>query len=245
MYLFSTVEYSISSSDLDRRLAPNKSSKSRFGSKLKPSSYRRPKANNKKEEKTPYAVLYAFPSFDKCDSLIYLPTALTRHMNSGDISAMSKLLRSHLDKNCTVNLSFLNSQVLTVNMLIMTYKLMLDLHPDTLQVAHNIVVDGNKIRATVLVKYTDNVLIHESIRRTNRDPTFTPVLQMDRAEGWEKECLSAGRSKLETQQYLALATTRADLSINLSMQLELTVDDLTKKVAQFSMTGTVTSMQAI
>lgn len=166
-------------------------------------------------------------------------------MNSGDVRAMGKLLRSHLDKNCAVNLSFLNSQMLNVNMLIMTYKLMLDLHPDTLQVAHNITVDGNKIRATLLVKYTDNVLIHESIRRTNKDPTFAPVLQMDRVEGWEKECRAAGRSFQETQQYLALATSRADLCINLSMQLELTVDELTKKVSQFSMTGTVTSMQAM
>ena len=203
------------------------------------------KSNKKNEQIVPFATLYAFPSFDKCDSLIYLPTALTRHMNSGDVSSLSKLLRTHLDKNCAVNLAFLNNQALNVNILIMTYKLMLDLHPDTLQVAHNIKVDGNKISASVLVKYTDNVLIHESLRRTNKNSTFTPVLQMDRVEGWEKECASAGRSEQETQHYLALATSRADLCINLHMQLELIVDDLTKKVSQFSMSGRVTSMQSM
>ncbi len=203
------------------------------------------KSNKKNEQIAPFATLYAFPSFDKCDSLIYLPTALTRHMNSGDVPSLSKLLRTHLDKNCAVHLLFLNSQALSVNMLILTYKLMMDLHPDTLQVAHNIKVDGNKISASVLVKYTDNVLIHESLRRTNKNPTFTPVLQMDRVEGWEKECVAAGRSEQETQHYLALATSRADLSINLHMQLELIVDDLTKKVSQFSMSGRVTSMQSM
>lgn len=47
-------------------------------------------------------VIVAFPSFDKCDSLVYFPTTFTKHLNNGDMSALGKLFVSHLDKNCDI-----------------------------------------------------------------------------------------------------------------------------------------------
>jgi len=129
--------------------------------------------NSKKiKQIAPFATVYAFSSFDKYDSLIYLPTALTRHMKSGAVRSLSKFLCTHLDKKCAVNLLFLS-----VNVLIITCKLVLDLHPDTLQVVQN-EVDG-----ICVDEVHGQRLTHQFLRHTNKKPTFTHVLQMDLVQG--------------------------------------------------------------
>ena len=49
-------------------------------------------------------VLYAFPHYDKCDSLLYFANAVSRHTNSGDFCSLAKLFLTHIDQHCDITL---------------------------------------------------------------------------------------------------------------------------------------------
>jgi len=254
------TELSDTASDLDSVKKPIlvKSSKCRVGAKVKITGSRRSLQENRQLAKSSsgddlnqrlvksaVATLYAFPSFDRSDALIYLPTSLSRHLNSGDLKQVSKLLTSHLDKNCMINMSFLEPGALNVKYLIKAYEILSDMHPDMISCATNIVVAGNKIKATLHAKFTDVKMIHDYIRATVTDPVFAPIFQKDRIEGMREELEKDGRPPEEVDHFLSMASTGEDLLVYVNMSLEMTIDDLTKKVSEFTMSGRMTSMHPV
>lgn len=256
--IFCFIAYEGGEVDQNRKTTLVKAAKSRTGAKCKISGSRRSNQASRnvthndsiddltqRITKTNFATLYVFPSFDKSDSLIYLPTTLSRHLNAGDMKAMGKLLTSHLDKNCTVDMSFFETGQLNVKYLIKAYELLSDLHPDMIACATNITVDGNSIKATMHAKFTDIKLIHESMRASVTDPVFAPILRKDRIEGMREELQRDNRPQEEVEHFLALAAREDNLLVYINMTLEMSIDDLTKKVSQFSMSGRVTSMHPV
>jgi len=188
-------------------------------------------------------MLYAFPSFDRSDSLIFLPTSLCRLLNSGDLPELSKLLRSHFAKACTINMSFWDGPKIDVNILLRLYTMLLEVHPDNIQVAQNIKVDGNKITASIYGKHTDSRALHEAVHRTNRDPFLTKKLIRGRAAEFQRVLKHDPRPPEELQRYHEMAASNDDLILYLHLDLEYTIDDLTKKVSNFSLNGRITSME--
>lgn len=255
------TELSDTASDLDSLKKPvlAKSSKCRVGAKVKISGSRRSlqeskqlarssssdDMNQQRMVKPTVTTLYAFPSFDRSDALIYLPTSLSRHLNCGDMKEVSKLLTSHLDKNCMINMSFMEPGSLNVKYLIRAYEIMSDMHPDMISCATNIVVSDNKIRASIHAKFTDVKTIHDYIRATVKDPFFAPVLKKDRIEGMREELEKDGRPPEEVDHFVSLVSSGEDLLVYINLSLEMTIDDLTKKVSAFTMTGRVTSMHPV
>ncbi len=201
------------------------------------------KLAEKAEKKASVAMLYAFPSFDRSDSLIFLPTSLCRLLNSGDIPELSKLLRSHFAKTCTINMSFWDGPKIDVNILLRLYTMLLEVHPDNIQVAQNIKVDGNKITASIYGKHTDSRALHEAVHRTNRDPFLTKKLKRGRAAEFQRVLKHDPRPPEELQRYHEMAASNDDLVLYLHLDLEYTIDDLTKKVSNFSLNGRITSME--
>jgi len=185
-------------------------------------------------------MLYAFPSFDRSDSLIFLPTTLCRHMNCGDMAATSKLITTYFSKTCEIKLSYWEEPGIDVKFLLKLYQVLLEVHPDSIQVAQNIKVDGNKITASILSKYTDNRIIHDAVRRATVDPVFSNAMKSGRAEEFRQIGISATH---EMKNYEQMVTSQEDLLIYMHLELEYLVDDLTKKVSQFTVNGKITSIE--
>lgn len=187
--------------------------------------------------------LYAFPSFDRSDALIYLPTSLSRHMNAGDTKAVSRLLSSHLDENCTVKLSFFNLGQLNLKELIRAYEILQELHPDTIACSTNISVNENKIKASIYSKFTDCQIIQKSMRSTVTDPKFASVVHVERIDGVKH--VQENRTDEEMEHFMEMAGSEQNLLIYMHLELEMTVDDFTKKVTEYCVSGRVTSIQPV
>ena len=194
----------------------------------------------KAEQKAAVAKLYAFPSFDRSDSIIFMPTSLCRLMNSGDIPAISKLIRSHFSKTCEIKMSYWNGPSIDVNFLLKMYQMLLEVHPDSIQVAQNIKVDGNKITASIFAKHTDNRAIHDAVHRTTDDPVFMETMRKGRIE----ELHQFGNcTEEEMTRYEQIVSSHDDLLMYFHLELEYIIDDLTKKVSQFTVNGKITAIE--
>jgi len=53
-------------------------------------------------KKRKFMALCPFPSFHKCNALLYFPSAMARHLNCGDLPSLSELFATHFHKNCAV-----------------------------------------------------------------------------------------------------------------------------------------------
>lgn len=189
--------------------------------------------------------MYVFPVFDKCDSTLFLPTSLSKHLNSGDMKAVSNLLYTRLDKNCAISfLSFAPGQI-NVRYLIKAFEIISELHPDMIACASNTTVSENVIKASIHTKYTECKAIHDSVRQTITDPMFAKLRTADRVEELQHELERENRSEEEKQQFLAMAASGTDLLVYIHLELEMAIDDLTKKVNRFSMSATLTSMHPV
>lgn len=214
-------------------------------SKGKQTALQRPKGSKwleKAEKKAAVAMLYAFPSFDRSDSLIFLPTSLCRLMNSGDIPAISKLIMSHFSKTCVIKMSYWDGPSIDVKFLLKMYKMLLEVHPDSIQVAQNTKVDGNKITAQIFAKHTDSRVIHNAVRRTTNDPVFTETMRKNRVEELH-QFGSATAAEMERFEQIAASHDEDDLLVYFHLDVEYIIDDLTKKVSQFNVTGKVTGLE--
>ena len=156
-------------------------------------------------------------------------------MNCGDMAATSRLITSHFSKTCEIKLSYLDGPNIDVKFLLKMYNMLMEIHPDGIQVAQNTKVDGNKITASIFSKYTDNRTIHEAVRRTTDDPVFSEAMKKERVE----ELRDFGISKDHEQ----LAASQDDLLMYMHLEVEYLIDDMTKKVSKFTVNGKITAIE--
>lgn len=204
-----------------------------LGKMYKPNMTRRPKAN----------VLYAFPSFDKCDSLLYFPTTMTRHLNSADFPSLSKLFNSHMERNCEINMSHCKSTRVNPRSFIQLFVLMNDIQPDRIMCVHNTKVVENHIHATLYMKFTDSRFIYESVLKTIKDPLIHEMMcGKNRTENLQEKINTAPRSEEERARYAALLQSDVDLLIYVRLEMDITFDDVTKRIIGLDFKGQMTSL---
>lgn len=116
--------------------------------------------------RSPTSTLVAFPHFDKCDSLLYFPNSLTRHLNSSDMNNFSKLLLRHLDKECTIEFNFTNERKVSLPDFLKFWNVANELEPDRIACAHSTKVIDNRIKSTISMKLTDCQPLYKAISRT-------------------------------------------------------------------------------
>lgn len=187
-------------------------------------------------------LLYAFPSFDRCDSLLFFPSSLARHLNSGDIPSVAKLFLAHMDKNCSVDCFKSSPHKMTTQSLVRVYEILNELQPDKITCIHSTRVEGNQIKSVGFMKFTNCRSIYNSVSSMIKDTHFSPIFQ----HTWENHL----RYKIEKEdlpqetkdQYLALVDTGCDLLVYARMEIVLTVDDLTKKISSMHLQMKTTSV---
>ena len=191
-------------------------------------------------KKTP---LYVFPSFDKCDSLVFLPTTLTRHLNTGDIPAVRKLLLKHLDRECNISI-FHCFDNMSLKLLLSMYQLMDEMQPDRIMCVSSTRVVGNQIIAQAHMKFTDSKMIHDAAIQNVSDPVLKPFLNKEcREDGFKLKIINEKRPPEEEAHMIAMVDSKQDLTVYVSMDFVLTFSEQTKKITKFWCEGKVTSLQ--
>ena len=194
----------------------------------------------------PTNVLVAFPTFDKCDSLVYFPTTFVRYLNSADIDAATKLLAKYLDKDCIIRLhgkhisevSFQNyKQMMTVSN---------DLEPDRMMCVHSTKVVENKILSTIYLKVTDVQSLYMNLSRTSKQFNDEEKLKMglypDRVKRFQFYVEETPVNDQVAQDLINYSLREDDVVMYMKIEFTLTVDDATRKVVHFTHAYELTSV---
>lgn len=213
--------------------------------KKKPPPHRRLKgAQINVSRRPPSAVLHAFPNFDKCDSLLYLTSTLTRHLNAGDFPALYKLLTTHLQVDCFISMHGMVDG-LSIRALTKMFRLMDDIQPDRIVCVYDTKVIGNQILSSAHMKFTDSKAIYDAVAKTVKDPMLRDMFTEKREDHLRRKILLDERPEDEKEQLLTLVNSHQDVLVHKRIDFTITFDHVTKKVTNFVLNGNMTSMEAI
>jgi len=188
-------------------------------------------------------VLYAFPMFDRCDSLLYFPNTLTRYLNSSDFASTKKLLNAHLDKNCIIKLNC-HMPVVDQQTLINFYAMMDEVHPDQFMCVRETKVVENEIRTSIYKKFTACRFIRESVARSS--PTFKKLPGIMRMQMNDPSCVSLNNLDEEAKKEVyRLIKSKTDCVVYMKLDFVLTFDDFTKKVVKMTCEPLIQSVHPI
>lgn len=217
----------------------------RKGPAPKSGSLRTPYANAKtpntaKRSRVP--VLVAFPTFDKCDSLVFFPTSLSRCMNAGDFDGLAKLVNAHMDKSCQV---VMKDKTLDLDMYLELSRWANDMHPDTLVCVRQTKVIEDTIQATMYSKFTDCKVIHDAMAKqmSTSKGKLACLVGPRRSDNLKGKMDLDKRDDEERERLCRLAESDLDLTVYTTMHLSLKYSPLTRKIVfmeyRFEMTSVV------
>lgn len=188
-------------------------------------------------------ILYAFPSFDRSDALLFLPSTLLRHLNAADMKQFSKLLLSRLAKNCEIHVPYLSSEPVSPALLVQFHGLLCDIHPDSVACVHSTKVVENTITATIHAKFTAINTIYDSVARESKDPLLRPMFGVHRSASLIRNISMEDRPEEEKSKLISCVnSTQDNLVLYVRFMCSLTVDQITNKVTRYDLTGHVTSI---
>lgn len=189
--------------------------------------------------------LYAFPTFDKCDSLLFIPTSIAALCNCGDMPALSKLLHSRASKDCRIKVDVLSDDDMSPDFYVKMQGIIVETHPDIILCVHSTKVIENQIIASAVIKFTASTAMHKSIARVKKDPTFDPLFSVEREQSLRHMILREDIPEHERVQFYALLDTDLDLVIHKKTEMVLTFNDTTKKLTRMSMKCRLTAIEVI
>jgi hypothetical protein len=186
--------------------------------------------------------LLAFPSYDKCDSLIYFPHAMSRHLNTANFYDLSKLFSSHLDKRCQIEVF---DSKHNWRMIVKLFECMNEIHPDSLMCVHSTKVVGNQITSVIHSKFTDCRKLVGALQNSATDQMFKSQLDDCSVDGVERRIAEEGLPEDEKQRRMGLLRTGVDVVVYLKSELVLTLDSLSKLVVDMTLRSTLSSVQPV
>lgn len=192
-------------------------------------------------------VIVAFPSFDKCDSLVYFPSSFTRLLNNGDMPALWKLFVAHLDKNCDIvlaNCFRFREHKLGPFLFLKSYELLNELQPDRIMCVDATKVEENRINASIHMKFTDCQAIYDSVARNVIEPQLKHMVPADRKDALRYKISTTDKTAEEKSGYEALVDSGVDLLLYIHLFMDITFDDASRKIKKLHFHGSMTSLHA-
>lgn len=193
----------------------------------------------------PTNVLVAFPTFDRCDSLLFFPTSFARLLNTADTEGLVRLLSTHMHKECQINAIFGSRDRLCVKGLVTYTDIANEIEPDRIMCVHSTKVVENQIRSTVYMKQTDSQPLYNMMSNTLRGSgmDFSSIIRRsDRFSLYDKDSTLSSEA---VQQLMYHASLEEDLVLYLRCEFVLTFDDVTKKVVAMDVVGRLTSAHPV
>ena len=189
--------------------------------------------------------LYTFPSYDKCDSLLFMPSTFIAHINCGDMEAALKLISARFVPDCEIRMHIFSSRSLKLNVqsLIKMHQILNDTQPDRFMCVHSTKVDGNKIRVSVYMKGTDCKVVHDSVVQSVTDPLLRPLINMGHQDMIKMKIDSCQCTDEQHASMYRLMEAEVDLVVYVSLEMVFTFDDHSRKVTDLDVSGRVTSIK--
>jgi hypothetical protein len=184
----------------------------------------------------------SFPSYNRCDSLLFFPATFTNCLNSGDFVSLNKLIHSRIDQNCEFKLA--ESRISLEGMLIVL-ELMNDLHPDSVHFVHTTKVVGNQIRASMCYKYTDNMKLRQALAGTFPDTRIFKACAGPRGDPEQRTQYVNNRPDDEKADILYNLAFAEEVVVYGNSYMTLTFDDYSKKVIALSLGCEFTSFRVV
>lgn len=200
----------------------------------------------KKPRRLAAAVLYAFPSFDRCDSLLYMPNTMTRLLNSSDIDGIRSLFGTHLDKNCLFGMHFGHGGKFTADELMDIWHKTNDLEPDRMMCVHTTKVVENQIKATLYSKVTDSQPLCNYMARYFEGTVRPSMYSPNRAERlllYTQDGTTRWSDALKAE-LMKLATTNDDILVYMQWEMIITIGQ-NNKVSSIDFHGGLTSAHGL
>ena len=189
-------------------------------------------------------ILYAFPSFDKCDSLLYFPSTFTRHLNSSDFKSLSKLFSNYLDKNCDIDMLRIPIKP-TVTNFTAFLEATNDLHPDTTMCVHTTKVVENQIRATIYSKFTECRAIYTAMQRTVQSEVQESLMKAAHPDNIKARLDKQDLTEEFKDNVVSLIEKGDDVVVYVKCDMVLTLDELSKKVVSLMFDVTLTDVRSL
>jgi hypothetical protein len=197
------------------------------------------KAPNLSRSRT--AALVAFPTFDKCDSLVFFASTMARCLNAADFTELRKHMTYHFDKNCLV---VYKGTPLNTDTLLERLELNTELHPDMLMCARQTKVVDDTIEAKLYLKFTDIPSLYEPFARRlhgtseqDYSPVQREVILKTKLDGHE------GFTRTERESMYRMIDLREHLTVYATMHLSLRFNPRTHKVVHMETQFEFTSIQ--
>lgn len=179
--------------------------------------------------------LCPFPTFDKSDAMLYLPSTLAKHANSGDMDKFASVLKLHSDKNASVILCSGSNLTLPIAKVLELAELVDDFFPDSMNCMHSTKVVGNTIQAVMYYKYTDSPEVYKHADYVVSDPLFRSFFAGGRKQCLERNLQLETKSESVQQQIAELIDLQEELQIYGKSDLTMTFDPFTKKILTYRM----------
>ena len=193
-------------------------------------------------EKIGGSKLYAFPLFDKCDSLLFFPSTFAALLNSADLPSLTKLLKLRTDKNCAFHTC---GQAMDLDKYMNVFEMVNELHPDSVTCVHQTKVIENKIHTVMYFKYTENKTIRSAVERTLTDEHLLRVCPTPRSVTPAFAAFLANKPDEEHFRLKTLICSDDDMVMYGQATLVLTFDDVTRKITRFEGNWECTSFGAV
>lgn len=190
------------------------------------------------------AKLYAFPSFDRSDALIYFASTYSRLKNSGDNVTLSKLLLDRCAKGCSVELSHNANDSVTAARYLQLSDLTDILHPDSVCCMHSTKVVGNQIKSVIYFKFTDIPEMHDYAHLIVTDPLFRSFFVGKRKDILKKRFMLTDSNLLEGDKAKVndLVEAGEEFQVYGHCEFNLTIDENTKKIVNMQYLVNMTSV---
>lgn len=186
--------------------------------------------------------LVAFPSFEKCDSLLFFPHTLSRLVNSSDKASLARVFNTYFGESCEVQLCGLAYRSDFPHKRLMDlFALLWDTNPDFMMCVHDTKVVDNMIVATTYCKYTECKLITDSVRRLTSDPMLLGLLDCP-GEQLKREMQIETRPEGERNEICALIDSGLDVLVYAKMDVNVQFDVYTKKITALQFDMRITSL---
>ena len=219
------------SSEPSRKNKPKKSTSNKLVKKITTQRPRKVLEDYIADMPLPDAKLFAFPSFDRSDALIYFASTYSRLKNSGDTLTMSKLLLNRCAKNCTVMLSHNANDSVSAARYLELSDITDILHPDSVCCMHSTKVIGNQIKSIIYFKFTDIPAMHEHANLIVSDPLFRSFFVGKRKDVLKKRFgMSCGMQQGDRARVYELVESEEEFQVYGHCEFNLTIDEHTKKI---------------
>jgi hypothetical protein len=197
--------------------------------------------------------LYAFPSYDKSDSLLYFPVSLVRHANSGDYAGLSRLLTTSVDKNCEVMCKCYHGPgAMPARCLANVFQLMNEMHPDTIMCVHGTQVEGNTITAAIYAKFTYCHAITDALRHAHSsynhdlpEPVSYSMLQTSQHHCRDQLQHESMLNDAQRGAIHQMVRDRATMLMYVKVVLTVVCDEMTRKIVSVKFDQHITSAEKV